>query len=375
MGRTLRGNHAATGGRQPQPPAFEIGGPVESSWREHVLTRVAEQRTMLEWLIAQRGAQDAQAQALYAAAVEHLDAARDAAVQKRGVVRRIRGGISGATIERTSGQLDAVECDLLRLASDRFRCGQLPSVLAHVRRHLQAQDPRRVAVEQLAARTDNKPWQECESEQVLGALHAASSKARREVRQIRSFRNTLYATALFLTLAALAMAAVGWLYPSAIPLCFEPGALSDAMVVCPTNERPVAEAAADQAMRRTANRGDVALIELLGLMAAGLAAAVALRNVKGTTSPYSLPVALALLKLPTGALTAVIAIVLMRGEFIPGLSALDSSAQILAWAVVFGYAQQIFTQLVDRQAHTVLNNVRNGSTSRHGHQADSTSPT
>jgi hypothetical protein len=93
-----------------------------------------------------------------------------------------------------------------------------------------------------------------------------------------------------------------------------------------------------------------------------MAAAVALRNVRGTTAPYSLPVALALLKLPTGALTAVLGLLLVRGQFIPGLSALDTSAQILSWAVVFGYAQQLLTQFVDRQAHTVLENVRAGGT-------------
>jgi hypothetical protein len=48
---------------------------------------------------------------------------------------------------------------------------------------------------------------------------------------------------------------------------------------------------------------------------------------------------------------------LMRGQFVPGLSALDTSAQILAWAVVFGYAQQLFTGLVDAQAQTVLDDV------------------
>ena len=42
----------------------------------------------------------------------------------------------------------------------------------------------------------------------------------------------------------------------------------------------------------------------------------------------------------------------------PGLSALDTSAQILAWALVFGYAQQLFTRLVDRQGQTVLDSVR-----------------
>ena len=51
----------------------------------------------------------------------------------------------------------------------------------------------------------------------------------------------------------------------------------------------------------------------------------------------------------------------MRGGFVPGLSDLDSPEQILAWAVIFGYAQELFTRLVDNQANTVLNDI--GSTS------------
>jgi hypothetical protein len=58
--------------------------------------------------------------------------------------------------------------------------------------------------------------------------------------------------------------------------------------------------------------------------------------------------------LPTGALTAFLGLLLIKAGFVPGLSALDSSAQIVAWAIVFGYAQELFTSLVDRQALTVL---------------------
>jgi hypothetical protein len=92
-------------------------------------------------------------------------------------------------------------------------------------------------------------------------------------------------------------------------------------------------------------------------VAAGLASTFALRGIRGTSTPYSLPVALAVLKLTTGALTAVLGILLMRGAFVPGLSALDTSAQILAWAIVFGYSQQLFTRMVDQQAQTVLADV------------------
>jgi hypothetical protein len=97
---------------------------------------------------------------------------------------------------------------------------------------------------------------------------------------------------------------------------------------------------------------------VIGLAAAAVAAAAALRSIRGSSEPYGLPIALALLKLPLGALTAVLGLLLMRGQFVPGLTALDTTGQIIAWALVFGYGQQLFTQMVDRQAHTVLNAVR-----------------
>ncbi|MFD9860056.1 hypothetical protein [Streptomyces alboflavus] len=74
--------------------------------------------------------------------------------------------------------------------------------------------------------------------------------------------------------------------------------------------------------------------------------------------------ALALLKLPMGALTAALGLLLIRGGFVPGLSALDSTAQIIAWAIIFGYSQQLFTKFVDNQGQAVLNAVHgpNGPT-------------
>src|SRR4029453_12223378 len=107
------------------------------------------------------------------------------------------------------------------------------------------------------------------------------------------------------------------------------------------------------AIAATVSPWDLALVELIGLLAAAVAAAFALRGIRGTTTPYGLPVALALLKLPTGALTAVLGLLLMRGQFVPGLSALDSSAQILSWAIILGYSQQLLTRFVDQRAHTV----------------------
>ncbi len=113
----------------------------------------------------------------------------------------------------------------------------------------------------------------------------------------------------------------------------------------------------DDAVRKTVTSWDVPLIEVIGLVAAGVTGAVALRHLRGSSTPFGVPVALIVLKLPTGALTAVLGLMLMRGGFVPGLTALDTTPQILAWAVVFGAGQQLFTGLVDRQAQTVFDSV------------------
>jgi hypothetical protein len=67
-------------------------------------------------------------------------------------------------------------------------------------------------------------------------------------------------------------------------------------------------------MRTKAVGWDITIIEVVGLLAAALAAATAVRNVQGTSTPYGLPVALAVLKLPMGALTALLGLLLMRGD-------------------------------------------------------------
>ncbi len=81
---------------------------------------------------------------------------------------------------------------------------------------------------------------------------------------------------------------------------------------------------------------------------------LSVRGIRGTSTPYGVPVAIAWLKVPAGALTALFGMLMVRGGFIPGLSALDTQGQIIAYAIVLGYAQQVFTRLIDTQAQAVL---------------------
>jgi hypothetical protein len=267
--------------------------------------------------------------------------------------------------------------------------------------HLDAHDPRRIRVEAIADRVDaedadererelaaaradaTRPvWrrrfggpgavdhptprrlEQSDREAVVSAVRAASSESRWKVARLRSFRNVLMVTSLVLTIGAVSVAFLGWRHPEALPLCF-----AGENVVCPTSTTPVdpdeqrgstgeqtaaGQAETDDIMRKEASGWDITIVEIVGLLAAAIAAAGAVRNVHGTSTPYGLPVALAVLKLPTGALTALLGLLLMRGGFVPGLSALDSPGQIVAWAIVFGYAQQLLTRFVDTQAQSVL---------------------
>lgn len=324
-------------------PPFPFGGPTSAAWREEALTKTQELRGLADWLNG-NGTPPAPGSALLAESItRHLDAAREAASgeDERGLVTKLVATVRGSGVARTLGNLDAVEVDLLRLASPEYIRGQLPSLQAHVNRFLAKDDPRRISVSKLVAEFQRRrgPIEPFERDMLLAAYHAASSQRQRELVRVRSFRNVILGAAFLLGLVAVGLGILGAARPDAMPLCFEP----EGTQVCPLGPNPTSS--------------DIWLIEIVGLISASVAGAFTLRHIRGTSTPYSLPVALTLLKLPSGALTAVLGLLLMRGAFVPGLSALDSDAQIISWAIVFGYAQQLFTRLVDDQASTVLDQV------------------
>jgi hypothetical protein len=328
----------------------------------------------------------------------HVQAAKEAAVGKKlDPPRRLRIFLNGPLIERARSNLDAAEAQLLNLAPPDYVLGQMPSLLRHVQRHLRSTDPGRQEFERIARsvgindpdhpssqnrtdqdRNEKKATIDNERGTIVATVRAASSECLREQLRLRNFRNIVAITAAFMALLAVGVALTGFISPTLVPLCFTREETHQSVVVCPTDQSPsfIPQQAGDPPLEgirgnvlnrqgtdiddvvaKTAKRWDLLVVELVGLTAAAIAAAAAIKNIRGSSDRYSLPVALALLKLPTGAITAFLGLLLMRGQFVPGLSALDTSAQILAWALVFGYAQQLFTRLVDQQGQTVLNGV------------------
>ena len=366
-------------------PRLPLDGQPRRPWREQVLVGAAELSRLAIWMGGRTDPTSTPANGALA------DADTDVAIH--GLLRTAEDAARGVSIwpaarrarmERAFGALDAAETALLRRAPDCYLRGRQSALRAHVTAHLPPEHPQRKEVCELDLEASpGTPLDDVQRE-VLAAAHAAAARAaRREHARLRSFRTILSLTAMALLVLAVGIAVLGALRPAWMPLCFAPAG-ADA-VVCPTStaslaasEAPPTEgqeapsttgpvtatdaqapAAADVArvIAETAEPPDAALVMLLGLAAAAVTGAAALRRMRGTSTPFAVPVALLALKLPTGALTAFFGLLLIHGQIVPGLSALDSSGQILAWALLFGAAQQLVTGSVDKKAQSVLDRV------------------
>ncbi|MGW2640087.1 hypothetical protein [Streptomyces sp. NPDC001348] len=250
----------------------------------------------------------------------------------------------------------------------------VPGLRAVIREHLARDDERRAVVEALPR---GKPLTRQGVVRLIQALEAANEAALRENLRAGSFVRIVWAVTGGLFALAVTVCVITAVWPMAVPLCFSPrpGTSTSGTtggsgqppavgytVVCPLGSDPAPSSTdLDVSFGQVATRGDYIAVETVGLVAASLASASSLRKIRGTSTPYPIPVALAALKLPAGALTAVGGLLLMRGGFVPGLSALDTSAQIIAWAIVFGYSQELFTKFVDQRGQMVLDAVRGPS--------------
>jgi hypothetical protein len=225
--------------------------------------------------------------------------------------------------------------------------GRLPALVAQAEEHLPPGDARRVALEGLARhlRTHSEALDEAGRELVVCAAQATFLEEERELDRVRKFRNLLYAATAAAALLAVALALFMARNPQLAPLCFE----DRGVVSCPSASGGVGEM-----VFQLTSRWDYALVQMVGVVAATLTATVALSGLRAAGGPYDMVLPLFLLKLPAGALTAVLGLLLVQGGFVPGLTALDSPSQIIAWGAVFGAAQQLFTRLIDRHGATLM---------------------
>src|SRR5918996_2431622 len=287
-----------------------------------------------------------------AGVLRHVKRARDAANRRDPTPWAVPNWWRGTLTEAAYRNLHAARAQMVDLLGDDELPAEVHGAMARAQLTLPRDDPRRIPARVIHGQPPERvrPFLRGlvdDSYQALDGKHA----------QLRSFRNILLLTALIVTLlVGLTVAVVSW-QPTWVPLCFPNEVLMDgasgASVVqgqnCPTSSGDSGP-----------GYGDGLVVALLGALGGALTAAISIRNLKGTSTPYDVPVALAMLKVPLGAFTAILALVAIQGDFVPGLSVLDSQEQILAYALIFGFSQQLVTRLLDQRAQTLLEDLPGG---------------
>ncbi|WP_328976520.1 hypothetical protein [Streptomyces canus] len=318
----------------------DVAGYARSSWWQSTVAHIAELQCQLNRIKSLSPQGLAPYEEEIADKIEtHLNAARQAADRKKNPWSII----SGADIDRAFANIHRAESKILRLTPEG-ELGELgPFVLANARQHLGAEDPRRAKLEAQLQNNGDKLTEELRGLAVTTLL-ASQMAEETERAKARSFRNILLASVMATAVIAGVFIFWGFLSPSSIAsnICFTPD--PNKKQVCPIGS--------------TATGQDMLIVMAFGSAAAAFAAAVSLKGIQGTSTPYSVPLMLVLLRIPVGALAALMGLVLIHGGFVPGLSNLDSGPQIIAWAILFGILQESVTRLVDRQGKDVLDNVR-----------------
>lgn len=265
-------------------------------------------------------------------------------------------------MEQASQSLHAAEVFLVELLPDEELPALIPKVVARAGTVLERDDPRRWDIDRLPTMP---PGAARRAALARGMEVAYDASDQAHVR-VRDFRNVLFVSAVLIAVLMGLLVVIVAAHPTAMPLCFRPSQTAPSTVAAPNGSAGAAVGQPDEAPattvcpsgdRQRPSSGDVMIVAGLGLLGGALAAAFTIRKLRGTSTPYDIPLALAMLKVPSGSLTAVAAILLLGGGFVPGLSQLDSQRQILAYALVFGYAQQLATRFIDDRAQSILNSL------------------
>jgi hypothetical protein len=283
-----------------------------------------------------------------------------AAAAAAGISPRYRpfwGWWSGAGIEAAYRNLHYAEASIARLYNKEEVRAETPEVVRRARVSLAEDDPNRRFTVGLLGPGDSV-IKICKPEELSALISLGHEASDRNRAKLRTFRNVVLVGSIIMSVLLAVLVGLAARWPDLIPLCFTqdpPPASPTPAVACPTaaGASPAQQPLPGLQLGRP-QAWDVFIVALLGLVGGALSVAVFIRGMYSNTTPYNVAVPLSLLKLPVGAISAIVGMILVAGDFVPGFSAIDKQAQILAYAVVFGFSQQLFTKTLDRRAENLI---------------------
>jgi hypothetical protein len=167
---------------------------------------------------------------------------------------------------------------------------------------------------------------------------------------LRTFRNLLALVTAALALLLVALAAWHAANPNFVSLCGSPmeGA-------APAGSESSAASAVRRCLTGSEPRpADVAEIELVGAVGGMLSIAFGLGAVRTPPSRYNPRPQQVALKPVAGATTGLIGVMLVQSDILIAPAGSPSETLLLAYAAIFGFAQHLLTQFVDKRAGELL---------------------
>lgn len=258
----------------------------------------------------------------------HLERAREA----------LDARFSGSNVETASASLHRASEVLLMIQSPAALTTELPDIMAAFESNLAADDPRRLELKPALEEASKILLQEQRLDAVTDAMRAKLRAARRAANavssaaqvSVRRWRNALVWAGASVTVLVVALAVVHALVPTFLSLTPAAGV------------EPWA-------------------VELVGATGGAVTALLALTRFSGFTDPFGLPTTQALLRIPTAAAASLFGVVLMQTAALDLLRPQKDATKVLAFAFLFGYAQEPLLRMVDRQAGKVLDPARDKS--------------
>jgi hypothetical protein len=330
---------AGTARTDPEPARLSAIQPAKrrlhAAWRENAQSRIVELDVEVDCLIDQLGSAMSAAQRRRLLEAKGRLRAANAIVERR---PGLRYAWTGVDVARALAHINAVEVTLTRLSPPNTVAAKLPDIIAHAALLLKPHDARLDDLRHYAAKPALTDEDRGPIAHNVRAIYAACAD---EHVRTRSFRNLLFGATLVLTLFAVGIGLLGWCAPGWFMLCVP---AHPTVATCPTGGS-------------APTGGDVFLVELIGLFSAGLMGSVTIRRMRGSSTPYAVPMASLLVKLPSGALTALAGLLLVRAGVLGPDVAAAGTAQLVAYALIFGGSQQAFTRLIDIQTQNVLDSI------------------
>jgi hypothetical protein len=262
-----------------------------------------------------------------AAIAEFIEEARAAAVARDG---GMRDWFTGVSFERAWSALHAADELMAECAPSRTLKASTADLLADLEARLSREDTRLAGFRKLldtCAQPDPKELSDAQRADIRAARHTANTANFVSQGVVRRWRNLLLAVGAAVLIVAVVLAIVDAAVDF-LPLADKKGSAVEAWQV-----------------------------ELIGAFGGAIGAVLAINRFSGYTDPNGLPLYQALLRIPMAAAISLLGVVLMQSGIVNALTP-QPSGSVLAYAVLFGYAQEPLLRTIDRKAGEVLGPAR-----------------